>query len=278
MSIVLWSLDAANKLSQKPLIGTYRIQLTPDFGFDQCGKIIPYLKNLGISHIYLSPIFQAEKGSTSGYDVIDNTKINVELGGKKAFYKLLKIANKKKLSVILDIVPNHVSIKSDKNKLWMDVLKNGKKSRYSHFFDIDWQPSNKKIENKILLPILGNHYGQELKAGNLQIKRDKNYFYVSYFDNNFPLDESAIKKIKKRTEKKTDEQIELINKTPALMDEILNSQFYFLSHWESADKEINYRRFFTINHLIGLRIEEKDVFEHVHRSIFNLLKIIIQEN
>ncbi|OHB55741.1 MAG: malto-oligosyltrehalose synthase [Planctomycetes bacterium GWF2_42_9] len=272
MSVVLWYLDAANKVLQKSIIATYRIQLTPDFGFNQCVKIIPYLEKLGISHIYLSPIFQAENGSTSGYDITDNQKINVELGGEKEFYNLVKIANQKNLSIILDIVPNHMSIKSDKNKLWMDVLQNGKDSRYSHFFDIDWQSSNKKLKNKILLPILGNHYFEELQAGSLKIKRVKNDYYVSYFNSSFPLNESSVKKIRTKTIKNIDEQIELINKTPELMDEILNEQFYFLSHWESADKEINYRRFFTINHLIGLRIEDQDVFEYVHKPILKLLK------
>jgi (1->4)-alpha-D-glucan 1-alpha-D-glucosylmutase len=256
-----------NKYAAKPFTGTYRIQLTPDFGFDKCAKIISYLRKLGISHIYLSPVFQAEKGSTSGYDVVDCRKINEELGGEKEFYKLIKKI-KPGMGFILDIVPNHASIKSGRNMLWMDVLKKGPKSRYAHFFDIDWDPPQKKLHGKVLLPILGNHYKDELETGHIKIERVKRDFFVSYYEFKFPINSPGLKKLKTGTSR----ELEKINKDPKALDEILSKQFYFLSHWESADKEINYRRFFSINHLAGLCIEENDVFQYVHKNIFLMLR------
>ena len=253
------------------IAGTYRVQMTQDFTFQDCGKIVSYLHNLGISHIYFSPFFQAEAGSTSGYDVVDFHQINKELGGEKELNKLIKKIEPF-VKQLLDIVPNHVSIRTDKNKQWMDVLKNGEKSRYSHFFDINWNPPQKKLANKILLPVLGEHYKNELQKGNIQIKRINDDYFVAYYTLIFPINSAGFKKIKKRTSRQTDAEITKINKDPQRLDEILNAQFYFLSHWQAADTEINYRRFFSINHLLGLRMEKPDVFEYMHKLIFKMLQ------
>lgn len=250
----------------KIITGTYRIQLTPDFGFKKCVKIIPYLSKLGISHIYFSPYFQAEAGSTSGYDVVDNQQINEELGGENELQKLMQEMNPY-LGAILDIVPNHISIKTDKNKLWIDVLRNGQKSIYAHFFDINYNPSQKKLAGKVLLPVLGDYYKNELENGSIQIVKVDDDYFIKYYEHNFPLNSASIEKIKK-----TGEDIASINKDLQTLDEIINMQFYFLAHWQTADKEINYRRFFSINHLIGLCIEQPDAFEYVHKNIFQMLE------
>ena len=245
--------------------------MTSDFGFEECAKIVPYLYKLGISHIYFSPYFQAEDGSKSGYDVVDNQKVNEEFGGKEGLQRLTK-KMEPYLGQVLDIVPNHTSIQSDRNKLWMDVLKNGRKSKYARFFDINWNPPQKKLAGKILLPVLGEHYETELHSGHIQIKKIKNDFYANYYSFVFPINSAGVRIIKKRTNIEKDKELEKINQNPQLIDEILNIQFYFLSHWQAADKEINYRRFFSINHLIGMCVEEKKVFEHVHKNIFQMLK------
>lgn len=260
----------SSKRLNKPLTGTYRIQLTSDFGFAECEKIVQYLYNLGISHIYFSPYFQAETGSTSGYDVVDSQNINEELGGKEGLEKLRKVMSPM-IGQVLDIVPNHTSILSERNKLWMDVLKYGRKSKYAKFFDIDWNPPQKRLAGKVLLPVLGEHYERELHSGHIQLTRLKDDFFVTYYSYVFPVNAAGARKIKKGTQAKTDEEIAKLNSCPKLLDEILNVQFYFLSHWEAADKEINYRRFFSINSLIGMRVEDSGVFDYAHKSIFQMI-------
>ncbi len=245
--------------------------MTDNFGFEQCAKIVPYLYKLGISHIYFSPFLQAESGSKSGYDMVDSQNINIELGGEKGLENLSEEI-KPYMGQILDIVPNHLSIQSDKNKLWNDVLKYGRKSQYGHFFDINWGPPQKKLTNKVLLAVLGEHYENELKNRNIQIKRINDDFFATYYSFSFPINDASAEKIKKGTIDETDKEIEKVNNDAQLLDEVLNNQFYFLSHWEAADQEINYRRFFTINHLLGLRIEEEDVFEYTHKLIFEMLE------
>ncbi len=140
---------------------TYRLQLHADFGFDDAAAIADYLHELGISHVYSSPYLQAAPGSKHGYDVVDHHKLNEELGGVEAHDRFSKRLGECDLGQVLDIVPNHMAIAGRRNRYWWDVLENGPSSRYSSYFDIDWQSHEEKLRNKLLVPILG----RPLRAG-----------------------------------------------------------------------------------------------------------------
>ncbi|HBY45280.1 MAG TPA: malto-oligosyltrehalose synthase, partial [Chloroflexi bacterium] len=168
---------------------TYRLQLTPAFGFDAAAALVPYLARLGISHLYLSPILKARVGSQHGYDVTDATQINPELGGSEGFDRLCETMAANGLEILLDIVPNHMAA-SPENAWWWSVLENGQSSEFASFFDIAWyeSASGGSLDRKVLLPILGNHYGIVLEALELRVEIDERGFTVVYYDNRMPLD------------------------------------------------------------------------------------------
>jgi (1->4)-alpha-D-glucan 1-alpha-D-glucosylmutase len=142
---------------------TYRLQLHKGFTFDDAASIADYLRELGISHVYSSPYLQAEPGSMHGYDVVDHQKVNSELGGPEAHQRFCTRLGEAGLGQVLDIVPNHMSLGKE-NRYWCDVLENGASSRYASFFDIDWQPYEERLRNKVLVPILADQYGKVLQA------------------------------------------------------------------------------------------------------------------
>jgi (1->4)-alpha-D-glucan 1-alpha-D-glucosylmutase len=160
--------------------------LHSEFGFEAAGAIADYLYELGISHVYSSPYLQAAPGSKHGYDVVDPHRVNEELGGAGAHDHFCKELGRNHLGQVLDIVPNHMAISGRRNRYWWDVLENGPASRYASFFDIDWQPAQEKLRNKLLVPILGDHYGRVLARGELQLKRCGGEFFVKYFENELP--------------------------------------------------------------------------------------------
>ena len=139
---------------------TYRVQLHGEFGFDDAAGIADYLEQLGISHMYCSPYLQAAPGSKHGYDVVDHHSVNEELGGSKAHERFCQRLGECHLGQVLDIVPNHMAISGRRNRYWWDVLENGPSSPYSTYFDIDWKPRDPRIQNKLLVPILSDHYGR----------------------------------------------------------------------------------------------------------------------
>jgi (1->4)-alpha-D-glucan 1-alpha-D-glucosylmutase len=143
---------------------TYRLQFNLHFGFEKAREIVPYLSELGISDIYASPVFKAKKGSLHGYDVVDMNSLNTDLGTDKDFDELIEDLKKSGMGWIQDIVPNHMCIASNENIWWMDVLENGLSSPYSAFFDIDWDPVKRELKDKILLPFLGDQYGNVLET------------------------------------------------------------------------------------------------------------------
>ena len=156
---------------------TYRLQLHKGFTFDDAAAIAEYLYDLGISHVYSSPYLQAAPGSTHGYDVVDHQKVNEELGGAKAHKRFCKRLGEAKLGQVLDIVPNHMSLGKE-NCYWWDVLENGTSSRYASFFDIDWQPYEERLRNKVLVPVLADQYGRVLQAGGIKVVRHGTLFQV----------------------------------------------------------------------------------------------------
>ncbi|HLH04733.1 MAG TPA: malto-oligosyltrehalose synthase [Bryobacteraceae bacterium] len=168
-------------------IATYRLQLHAQFGFDDAAAIADYLHELGVSHVYSSPYLQAAPGSTHGYDVVDHHRVNEELGGAEAHERFCRRLGECGLGQVLDIVPNHMAISGRRNRLWWDVWENGPSSRYSPYFDINWNPRDEKLRNKLLIPVLGDHYGRVLSRGEIQLKRRGAEFLVTYFDNEFPM-------------------------------------------------------------------------------------------
>ncbi len=176
-------------MSSHPSIptATYRLQFHQDFPFGKAQEIVPYLKKLGISHVYASPIFRASSGSQHGYDVCDHNALNPELGDRNAFEALSQELQEHDMGLILDFVPNHMGICESENRWWMDVLENGSCSHFAKFFDIDWTPIKRELENKILLPILGDQYGRVLEAGALKVIFTEGLFRLTYEDRLLPI-------------------------------------------------------------------------------------------
>jgi (1->4)-alpha-D-glucan 1-alpha-D-glucosylmutase len=167
-------------------LSTYRLQLNAGFTFDGAAAIAGYLKDLGISHVYCSPYLQAAPGSMHGYDVVDHQKVNDELGGDEGHRRFCRRLSEFELGQVLDIVPNHMAI-GHENRYWWDVLENGPSSRYATWFDIDWHSSEVKLQNKVLIPVLGDQYGRTLASGQIQIEQQGAEIRVRYADHLFPL-------------------------------------------------------------------------------------------
>jgi (1->4)-alpha-D-glucan 1-alpha-D-glucosylmutase len=165
---------------------TYRLQLHKGFNFDDAAGIAEYLRELGVSHVYSSPYLQAAPGSTHGYDVVDHSKVNEELGGAEAHERFCTQLGQVGLGQVLDIVPNHMSLGKE-NRYWWDVLENGASSRYASFFDIDWQPDEERLRNKVLVPVLADQYGKVLQSGGIRVMRYGNSFQVECTDQQLPV-------------------------------------------------------------------------------------------
>ena len=290
---------------------TYRLQLTPDFGFAEVEALLPYFGRLGISHLYLSPITEARRGSTHGYDVIDHNCIRAAFGGGEGFEALREAALTHGLSLLLDWVPNHAGV-GPRNTYWQDVLAYGPSSPYATFFDIDWNPLKPELKNKILLPFLGSQYGEVLDRGELGLSFDDGRFYATYFESRFALSPSSYPELLElalpaleRTDayfdfrdltedyrtllaSERDKAEGLRTRLLALSDGLdigaalerfpteemhglLETQFWRLAYWKTAGFEINYRRFFDINELVGLRMENPEVFWDSHRLLGELV-------
>jgi len=321
-------------LASPPPRATYRLQFHKDFDFDQASAIVPYLAKLGISHVYASPIFQARPGSTHGYDSVDPTKINPELGGEAAFIRFSDALARHHLQLILDIVPNHMGVGGADNPWWLSILEWGELSPHAHYFDIDWQRLG--AHGKLVLPFLGSQYGEALESGNLHLAFDaaQGAFSIWQYEHRFPispltypvvldnalaiLGTSAISRdvlaivgefrgmgaessarrradfparaegIKKRLARAArrepallraiERAVEVLNgiksrpESFGLLHDLLEQQAYRLAYWRVAASDVNYRRFFDIDSLAGLRVEERDVFEASHALIFRLVR------
>jgi (1->4)-alpha-D-glucan 1-alpha-D-glucosylmutase len=223
---------------------TYRFQFHRDFTFADAEALVPYLERLGVSHVYASPITTARSGSTHGYDVVDPTTINPELGGEDAFRKLVAALRARDMGVIIDIVPNHMGVAGDGNAWWMDVLAHGQNSAYARFFDIDWR-------EPVLLPVLGTSLSEALDQGAIEVVvEDGKRFVSAYGEHRFPL--------------RDEDQAGGGTTDPAEIRALLDRQHYRLASWRTSNDDLNWRRFFTVSELAGLRIEDPEVFEAVH--------------
>ena len=172
-------------------VSTYRLQLHKGFTFADASAIAPYLYALGVSHVYSSPYLQASPGSMHGYDVVDHQQVNEELGGASAHEIFSRTLGENGLGQVLDIVPNHMAIGRE-NKFWWDVLENGAASRYASFFDIDWQPQEERLRDKVLAPVLGDQYGRVLSSGGIRLERNGSTFLVDAAGQKFPVTPTAL--------------------------------------------------------------------------------------
>ena len=230
---------------------TYRLQLHAGFTFADAEALVPYLADLGISHLYASPITVAASGSTHGYDVIDPTRINPEIGGEAGLLSLVGVLQWHGLGLIIDIVPNHMGVAGDENLWWMDVLENGAASEFAPVFDIDWR-------EPVALPVLGTPLAEAIAEGAIKLSPRGDRVGVQLYD-------GAIYPIR------TDDPIHTSeDRSPEVMTAMLDRQHYRLMYWRAANDALNWRRFFSINELAGVRIEDPAVFERTHALYFDL--------
>src|SRR6266436_5202218 len=177
---------------------TYRLQLHREFSFRQAQALTGYLRDLGISHIYTSPIFKAAPGSMHGYDISDHNQLNPELGTPEDFAAWSGALRENGMGLVVDFVPNHMGIADSGNAWWMDVLEHGQASPFASYFDIDWQALKRELENKVLLPILGDQYGRVLAKGDLQLSYAEGIFSLHYYETRLPMDPSSIRPLLQR--------------------------------------------------------------------------------
>jgi malto-oligosyltrehalose synthase len=247
---------------------TMRLQFHRGFTFDSAVRIVPYLAALHISHLYASPILAARAGSNHGYDVVDPTRINPELGGEPAFRRLVAALRRAGIGIILDIVPNHMAV-GNENRWWLDVLRLGRSSRYANYFDIDWEPADEALHGKILAPVLGRPYGEALEQGDITLAFNTvaDGFEARYFEHVFPLDPTHRADIERDGLEGFDPATPQGRKR---LHALLERQNFRLAWWRTANDEINWRRFFDVNELAALRVEEDEVFEVTHAKLFQL--------
>jgi (1->4)-alpha-D-glucan 1-alpha-D-glucosylmutase len=246
---------------------TLRIQFHKRFTFADAQPLVSYFAALGVSHLYASPIMTARPGSTHGYDVVDAGAINPELGGEDGLRALVHELRKHQMGLILDIVPNHMAVGAG-NAWWTDVLACGRHSRYAKYFDIDWDSSDLDLRGKVLLPVLGQPYGDALNAGEILLRRDMaGVPVVRYFDHTFPLAGASVEAINTG-------EFDAFNAATADgragLHRLLETQHYRLAWWRTGNDQINWRRFFEINDLAAIRVEDDEVFEAVHATVFRL--------
>lgn len=319
---------------------TYRLQLSSSFGFTDAAALVPYLAELGVTDVYLSPLFTAARGSTHGYDVVDHNSLSPALGGEEGYLELCRAVSEHGMGQLVDFVPNHMGIGPD-NPWWLEVLENGPSSVYAPYFDIDWAPVKRELANQVLVPVLGDQFGEVLERGELELCHEGGAFFVRYWDHTFPitprqvprilrhrLDElreqlgaadvnlqelesiiTALEKLAPRDEVEpakvverarekevakrrlaalfeadpriaafVDENVRRFNGTVGdprsfdRMEQLLDAQAYRLAHWRVAGEEINYRRFFDINSLAAIRMEDERVFAATHALLLRLVR------
>jgi (1->4)-alpha-D-glucan 1-alpha-D-glucosylmutase len=247
---------------------TYRLQLHKEFTFKDATDQISYLKKLGVTHLYVSPILTAQPGSVHGYDVIDPTRVNPELGGEDGLRGFVAALRQAELGLIVDIVPNHMAVGGSENPWWADVLRLGRASAYADYFDIDWDCADPALRGKVLAPFLGSQYGVALESGDLTLGRDEDGRpVVGYFGTRFPIDPSDHAAIDAAGDAAFDVRHDSGRER---LHQLLERQHYRLAWWGVAGDQINWRRFFDINGLAGLRTERPEVFDAVHATLFRL--------
>jgi (1->4)-alpha-D-glucan 1-alpha-D-glucosylmutase len=237
---------------------TYRLQFNEKFRLTDALALVPYLRELGVSHVYASPLFKARPHSSHGYDVCDYTQLNPEIGNEDELAQLIGALRENQMGLVLDIVPNHMGIGAPENHWWWDVLTHGASSQYASYFDIDWESDDPRLRGKVPLPILEDRYGRTLEKGALQAAPVDGRLVLCYHDNELPLAPGTIP---------ADSDLARINSNPESLDELIQRQNYFLTYWRHGDSRLKHRRFFTISSLIGVRVEDERVFNHSHSMV-----------
>ncbi|PCR95911.1 malto-oligosyltrehalose synthase [Pseudomonas fluorescens] len=302
------------------LRATVRLQFHKGFTLDQAVPLVAYFARLGISHVYASPLLAARAGSMHGYDVVDPTRVNPELGGEPALRRLVAALREHGMGLILDIVSNHMAVGGGDNPWWLDLLEWGRLSPYGEFFDIQWHSPDPLMEGQLLLPFLGSDYGVALQDGTLPLvfNAECGTFHVEHYEHHFPIcpgdygellkpDEPTNEALKSLADRfsslsyQTDarslaiplkEELQQLASDPHILQtiqrnlmhydsktddgfqrlhQLLERQSYRLASWRTAADDINWRRFFDINELGGLRVERPAVFEATHGKIFQLI-------
>jgi (1->4)-alpha-D-glucan 1-alpha-D-glucosylmutase len=260
---------------------TYRLQVHAAFPFSAARGVVPYLQRLGIGAVYTSPYFAAEPGSTHGYDITNHNELNPESGGAAAHAAFTDAVRGAGLQHVVDFVPNHMGISTATNPWWRDVLANGPDAPSAHFFDIDWNPFKTELRRKLLLPILGDQYGQVLERGELQLQVVDDQLMLAYFDHRLPINARHVPELHGLPDLPTADRDDVLRKFNGIpgdpksfdaLHELLEHQAYRLAYWRTASHEINYRRFFDVNTLAGLRVEDPDVFASIHQLLARLIR------
>ncbi len=323
-------------------LATYRLQFHRDFTLSRATQLVPYLHALGVTHCYASPLLKARPGSTHGYDIVDHSALNPEVGTPEDFDRFTDALRERGMGLLLDFVPNHMGVLGSDNAWWLDVLENGEASVFAEFFDIDWQPIKDELQGKVLLPVLGDHYGRVLESGELKLEFDqeRGEFSVRYYEHRFPVDPReyprilghGVERLAARLGEHNQTVLELQSVAAAfghlpprdatarervaerardkeilkrrlaaqcagsedlrffigenlatfngvagdpqsfdLLHQMIKAQTFRLAYWRVASDEINYRRFFDINELAGLRMEQDAVFDATHGLLFGWL-------
>jgi len=242
-------------------VNSYRVQLSRVFDLDAAAAVLPYLDRLGITDCYTSPYFMAGRDSPSGYDVCDHLHIQPELGGEEAYERFVHALHAHRLGHVVDVVANHMGIDATRNGWWRDVLTRGHRSPFAVFFDVDWQPVKPELHDRILLPILGKPYGDALADGDLRLEHRGQTWVISYGRHDLPVNPDTIA-----------EDVDPSSFTAIDLHDLLERQVYRLAYWRTASDEINYRRFFDVDDLVGVRMEEESVFAGAHARLSALIR------
>ncbi|MEX2643516.1 MAG: malto-oligosyltrehalose synthase [Acetobacterales bacterium] len=253
------------------LSSTYRLQFRNGFGLDDAAGVVPYLDRLGISHVYASPLTTAVADSTHGYDICAYDAIDPAIGGTAGFERLSAALRERSMGLLLDFVPNHMAA-SVENPWWRSVLAEGSESPYAGFFDIDWEPKTGATPGKVLLPVLGEPYAQALHKGDLRLAANPptGGIEVVYFDSRFPVSAESRRLVMNGTDDAT-AATAAISADRGRLHAVLEAQHYRLAHWRMGAYALNYRRFFDIDGLVGVRVEEPKVFDAVHGFVLDLV-------
>lgn len=298
---------------------TVRLQFHRGFTLDDAAEWVDYYARLGISHVYASPLQASRGGSPHGYDGVDPTRIDPELGGEPALERLVARLREHGMGLILDIVPNHVAVGGSENRWWQDVLAWGQDSPFADYFDIDWHSPDPLLTGKLLLPFLGAPYADTLASGELALchRPESMSFHVAYHEHHFPIDPrcygeilrlaehealwdlaphfdalqqgndayTAVAELRRRLHEALEHRDarDALAQALALFDgadatgairlhDLLEHQHYRLAWWRTAADEINWRRFFDVTELGGLRIEQPEVFDAVHALPLRLVE------